>query len=198
MSGGTTNSSLSDWITAVATAATALFAAITGLAAWLAYRRQVRHDFPVVELDLRWSIEGDIGPHLSLRFVILNRLDETLIVHQCMIKEPKGATISSGVTSRDGGRAPSKGTASQIQLNYNIPRCGSYLSGPPGAGPIAADIVPFTLFVSLPGGWHFGKLVIHLLISSDASTIRDKRITIKKIVPVDAHMKIDAKASKSD
>jgi hypothetical protein len=189
LSGSATNSSLSDWITAVATAATALFAAITGLAAWLAYRRQARHDFPVVELEFE-----NIGPHIRLQFTILNRLDETLIIHKCWVKKPKGATVSTGVISSNGALVPSKGNASHLQLDYKVPRSGAYRSGPLGEGFVAADILTFPIFVSLPDKWQSSVLIIQLLISSRASTIRDKRIAIKRIIAADPHTKIDAKA----
>jgi hypothetical protein len=47
--------SLPDWITATATAATALAASIAGLIAWLAFRRDVRASLPIIEADFAWA-----------------------------------------------------------------------------------------------------------------------------------------------
>lgn len=181
MSNGASGSGLSDWITAAATAATALFAAITGWAAMQAYRREVKPDFPVVELDSKWSIEGEIGPHIIIRFTILNRLDETLVVQECTIEKPKMVAISDGIISSGGMLVPSRGVGQRIRLNYNVHR---------------SETFSFALFLSPPEDWHHGEIVAQFLISSKASTIRNKRIVTRSIIPAATHMQTDAKAIK--
>ena len=144
MSNGASGSGLSDWITAAATAATALFAAITGWAAMQAYRREVKPDFPVVKSDSKWSIEGEIGPHIIIRFTILNRLDETLVVQECTIEKPKMVAISDGIISSGGMLVPSRGVGQRIRLNYNVHR---------------SETFSFALFLSPPEDWHHGEIV---------------------------------------
>jgi hypothetical protein len=196
LSNGASGGGVSDWITAVATALTALFAAVTGWAAMQAYRRQVKHDLPVIECDCQWSTEGDIGPHIQVRFVILNRLDETLVIHKCGVKKPKGATISEGIISGKGRAVPSKGITSIIKLDHKVFRSGTRFTGPPGSDLIASDLLPFVIFLSPPEGWDQGEIVMRLFISSKASTIRDKRITVKAMIPAATQMHSDANASK--
>jgi hypothetical protein len=194
LSNGASGSWLSDWITAAATAATALFAAITGWAAMQAYRHEVKRDLPVVESDFRWSTEGEIGPHSRLRFTILNRLDETLVVQECEIKKPKRNTISTGIISSN-GIVPSRGVSQRIRLDYNVYRSGTLSSGPPGGGSVSSDLLPFLIFLSPPDDWHRGEIVTQLLISSKASTIRNKRIVIRTMMPAVTHMHQDCNCS---
>ena len=187
MSGGSSGGRLSDWITAIATAA-------TGWAAVLAYRRVAKRDFPIIEPYFRWSTEGGIGPHIRLQLAIRNRLDETLVISECKIKKPKGSTISMG-TSADyfGIVAPSKGSASRISLNYEISPSGTSFWG---GGEIRGDNRSLTLFLCPPDDWRAGKIVVRLLISSRGSTIRDKRIVIKRRLAAHNDMQTDAKARK--
>jgi hypothetical protein len=183
LSGGSSGGRLSDWITAIA-----------GWAAVLAYRRVAKRDFPIIEPYFGWSTEGGIGPHIRLQLAIRNRLDETLVISECKIKKPKGSTISMG-TSADyfGIVVPSKGSASRISLNYEISPSGtSFWAG----GEVRGDNRSLTLFLCPPDDWRAGKIVVRLLISSRSSTIRDKRIVIKRRLTAANDMQTDAKASK--
>lgn len=146
-----------------------------------AYRREVKHDFPVVESDSKWSMEGEIGPHIIIRFTILNRLDETLVIQECTIKKPRRATISNGIISSSGMLVPSRGIGQRIILNYNVYRSQAF---------------SFALFLSPPEDWRPGEIVARFLISSKASTIRSKRIVTRSVIAAAPHMQTDAKASK--
>lgn len=69
-----------DWITAAATAITAVVVALSGWVAWLTYLRDKRHELPVIEPTLEWQEDAKIGAHIKLRLWVVNRLDETLLI----------------------------------------------------------------------------------------------------------------------
>jgi hypothetical protein len=47
--------SVADWITATATAITAIGATIGGFVAWLAFRRDSRNQLPIIEADFQFE-----------------------------------------------------------------------------------------------------------------------------------------------
>jgi len=67
---------LTDWITAGATAITAVATGVAGLVAYLALRRDSTKELPVVEAILKPAGKSDA---LSLQAVIRNRIAETLV-----------------------------------------------------------------------------------------------------------------------
>src|SRR5580700_8594103 len=71
----TEHPSVTDWITAAATGATAIATTIAGFIAWLAFRRDSRNQLPIIEADF-----GFEWPYRVLNLIIRNRLPETIVV----------------------------------------------------------------------------------------------------------------------
>lgn len=178
-----------EWITAIATVATALLTGTGGVATWLALRREGRRQLPIIEFDLSRRATGEALVDLRIR----NRLDETLVLTELAVVRPRGALASNRfVKTADGRRGEAvAGTASKLSLNVVI--------GPeedrshiPGFRP--SYLQTFTLWP--PERFLSGQSVeLSLRFSSKALTIRDKRIVIKNSMPAAIAMQTDEKAN---
>jgi len=170
--------SITDWLTTIATGVTAFAAGLGGLFAWRAYRRDTRHQLPIVELEFR-----DSSGNKLLRLLIRNRLPETIDVGTISIRAPRGATLH-----RDISEKPSQ----TLSLDQDVGPYGSTVDpiySPPDRGLISADTKRIDLYVNFPLGWKSGNVAIDLLISSRALTLRDKRIVIKRFTTAPKAMK---------
>jgi hypothetical protein len=178
--------SITDWITAAATGATA---AIAGYIAWLGLHRDSVARLPVVEAEL-----SNDGGQCTLRLIVRNRLPEAIVVTSARIRRPKSALISRVSTSSYGEGEVEPPTSDRVDLNVEIAAAGTERVDNQG-GPCEADVKPLTLYLFPPVGWVGGSAVIDLRISSRALTLRDKRIAIRRFMPAHAAMKTAARAS---
>jgi len=166
---------LTDWITAGATAITAVATGVAGLVAYLALRRDSTKELPVVEAILKPAGKSDA---LSLQAVIRNRIAETLVAESVRVTRPKGASLarmqSAGVSRRDA-------TSGELMLGIEIPPAGSSIRGGPFDGTYS-DSANVWLLLFPPQGWSAGVVEIQFRISSRALTIRDKRIVVRRSI----------------
>lgn len=164
------------WITAGATALTAILTGTGGMAAWLALRRERRREMPVVERTFSW-----IDDHISVGLVVRNRLPESLILDSITVRHPRGATVSSqhgkAVNAYGEPGLPEPGDGPVMHCGYSVSPLGTQ-RGQVTAGDSAAW--GFALWP--PSGWRGGKVVIVLRISSKAETIRNRTIVIRSRV----------------
>lgn len=172
-------SQLTDWITAVATAATALAAGIAGFIAWLAYRRDQRLSLPTVEAVLRWVRDQD-DDFILLKLIIRNPLWETIILESAHAKYPQSTLISSKYENINGEMTPiKKGESSYTDIDDEIYSYGSTSDFYPGRS-VRADVYHRDIYLLPPRDWSGDKVRIDLFISSRALTLRHKRVTIKR------------------
>jgi hypothetical protein len=167
------------WITAWATALTAILTGTGGLAAWLSLRRERQRELPIIERSARWSDD-----HVTVDVTIRNRLPETITLEEITVLAPRGATISSAYgppRSEDPWRGPGppvRTTAKTLEKGSEIrplgtPR-GDFHGG--DAGRVEFAIWP-------PASWKQGTLKVALRISSKAGTIRGRRAVLLVVVP---------------
>src|SRR5690242_11327226 len=90
-----------EWITALATAATAFAAGLTALFGWIGVRRDSRRQLPIVEADVRWNGSGE---QVELMLIVRNLLYETLVLHSIAVVAPKGMRVCTVLY--DGSWAP--------------------------------------------------------------------------------------------
>jgi hypothetical protein len=184
----------SDWITAAATTATALVGALAVWLALLTYRREARKELPLVESDVSLGDAPDIGRFVLARLVVKNRIDETLIVNRIAVLRPKGAVVSLGRQPQPpdhGGVFPARGESNAVSPARNV------LPSETPFGRRSMSGAEFTLFVCPPSAWTPAPLRIEVVMSSKASTIRDRRIIVKTRAPPAIASQTDAKASKA-
>lgn len=180
-----------DWITAWATAITAILTGTGGLAAWLALRREQLREMPIVERTVHW----DDG-HLILKLTITNRLPETLILDSVEITRPRGTTISDSTGPGDKAWSPGPpvpGVGPVLPCRFSINRAGSE-----GSQHSVGDIGYRGFSVWPPTGWSSGHLKIVLRVSSKAETIRNKRMVIKHRVPEAPRRQTEVTVSEAD
>lgn len=163
-----------DWITATATALTAIFAGFGGLAAWLSYRREVRKDLPVIEAEMSWS-----GNFVLTRIRIQNTLPTTLVVVSARVKHPRNCRISPGLEVDRHGRydltTPKAAANYYTEVNCEIFPFGS------------ADAARLDLAVFPLSSWPGGKVAIELTIIDNSSVTRRRRITVQRRMPARPH-----------
>lgn len=188
-------SNIADWITAGSTAATAIVAAAGSLVACLAYRRDSRASFPVVEVDLDWS--RWFSNILTLNLIVRNQLYETITLDSIRVKKPSQMTFSKSVKKDDGSSEIEKGHSSRVTIGRTIAPIGIATEFPPGRM-TRLDMDREEYYLSPPDGWNGGIVDIDLRISSRALTMRDKRIVIKRRISPNTSRQIDENASKND
>jgi hypothetical protein len=195
-------SGLTDWVTAAATAITALLVGFSGFVAWLAYRRDKRRDLPVIEPCAIWEDDKGLGHYLHLRLIITNRLDETVILNTVSVRRPRGALVSAGMrvnTGYSGGTlAATRGSSDTVVLGETISSAGSAFLGAMDGHSIRIDTAELSLYIFPPSTWLSGEVLIILRVSSKALTIRDKRMVIKSRVPAATVKRTDEAASNTD
>jgi hypothetical protein len=172
--------SWTDWITAGATAATALAAIIGGFIAWCGLRRDLNSQLPIVEADFRW-MEPAYGEYLALTLVIRNQLYERLVLESARVKRPRHMLISKDTqTGKDGGFGGIvKGTLSTVEINRPIAPIGTETDMFRGM-PQRMDVSHVELYLSPPDNWDGGRVIIHLRIASKSLATRPRRVVIKR------------------
>jgi hypothetical protein len=163
--------SITDWITAAATTATAFAAAIAGFIAWLAFQRDLKNQLPIIEPSFLFE-----EPYWVLNLIICNRTPETIVITSTRIRQPKKSLIARPMLTADGIEI--KPTSNRINLNFEIGRFR--VVAIPGEPTFNANNLD--LYLVLPSGWESGTLIVDLRISSKALTLRDKRMVIKRFI----------------
>lgn len=86
--------SLTDWITAISTAITAIAAAVAGAIAWRALIKDARRSLPIVEADMKWVTAGSVSC-VELKVTIRNPLFETMTWDSLQIEQPRRSVFAS-------------------------------------------------------------------------------------------------------
>jgi hypothetical protein len=170
-----------DWITAVATAATAMAAGCAAFIAWRAYRRDARMSEPIVEAEIDWG-EAAFADYLCLTVLIRNQLYQTITIDSVTAIRPKG--MCAAVETRkdfygdliklEPGSSPKRVVGHEIQP---LGTSTDFYS----PGTIRRyDIFKGTYYFSPPGSWKGGVVKLVLRISSKAVAAPDSRIVIHK------------------
>ena len=146
-------------ITAVATAATALFA-------WLRHRQGRAEPDPVVECTVSWA------DHETLRLwlVIRNRADATLTVWRTAMLRPGGSVMRPD-------SVPVQEWADDDRQVRTVRPHGSERTKWQGG-----DVDHFGLLVRPPSTWRGGKLLVVLMMSFNVSTTRHRRMTVHRVI----------------
>jgi hypothetical protein len=187
-----TQDALPDWITAAATAATALASAAAVLFAWLRYRREGRAPLPIIETNLSW----DSKDRVVAKIVVRNQMYETVYVDSVRILSPNGVYIMQEKYNGKGGTDVLPTTDRSQQLEWEIDPLGEVRSSIFGRGQMQhSDVAHRWLYFTMPHGWAGGALRLEFRISSAALTIRDKRMVVKRHVPAAIATQTDANAS---
>ena len=191
MSEQAAHSSWTDWMTAVATAVTAFFVALGWVAAVAASRRNTKRLLPTTELAFMGEGRSmDFGDFLQVRISITNRLDETIVIRKIIVRKPTNSFVSSGEWiqgSYIGQKSPALGETNFVQPNITIQE----------KVPTAIHYeTPIDLYVVPPEGWQSGVLRLDVFVSSNADTIRNKRIVVKKDIKLPRAIKRAAMANK--
>jgi hypothetical protein len=181
--------SVTDWITAAATGATAIAATIAGFIAWLAFRHDLRNQLPIIEADFTYE-----APYWALNLIVRNRLPETIVVTSAKIRRPKGSLISTAIWSSTGGVEIKQPTSNRIEIDFDIAPFGATRVDIPGAR-MYADAQRIDLYLFVPVKWMSGTIVVDLRISSKSLTLRDRRMVIKRFVAPPAAIKKAASAN---
>ena len=178
-----------EWITAVATGATALLTGTGGLAAWLALRREQRRELPVIERSVEWR-----AGYLLVSLTVRNRLPETITLDRIDLRKPKLATITLGHSPTTDGYGntgpPLRGGEDFLLVGYSV---RPYGSSPSQIS--TGDTGHFQFAIWPHPSWVAGGVVMVLRISSKAETIRNRRIVIKSKVAADPAKQAAEKAS---
>jgi hypothetical protein len=154
---------ISDYITAVATSATAVFA-------WLAYRYALNSTYPIVECDEpQWINETNT---ISIRVVVRNRsaIDHTLSFVE--VRKPSDSTLRLAVK-------PPIVSAKKLDLSWSLRSVGTR-----GDDSIigTTDQVTLRLVLEPPTSFLAGKLRIVVAISDKSIRPRQRRLVISKFI----------------
>jgi hypothetical protein len=179
---------LPEWITSVATAATAVAAAVTGFIAWLALRREAQPLPPVIEISCTWPYKDRT---LTLSLVIRNRIYETVTIDSVRVVRPKGMTLNVDIPDGRGGYTSQPTTERERALKWSVGALGTDQSVTQ-----SGDVSYHWLALKPPVDWDGGWIVLEFRISSKALTIRDKRMVIKRQVPTAPKTQTEAKANR--
>lgn len=188
-----------EWITAVATGATAFAACIAARIAFLS-RRDVLAPPPVIEATVsRYSHQGD-PDFVRFSVTVRNRLDETLIISSVRILKPHGMTFAKAIPSDKPWHPSGRYVAmaeSTLDGNWSMAPINTVSQSPFAhrLGSTALDVFGSEFILAPPHGWQSGIVSIELRISSAALTICDRRIVVKRHVPAAPKPQTDAKAS---
>jgi hypothetical protein len=191
--------SWTDLVTAVSTAATAIAAAVAGAAAWLAYRRSMAQDVPIIEANVRWSGVGkeERNSYLYVHLTIRNQLPERIVVSSAEILRPARASIAdSTFPDNNGNLVPTESNKRLIALNKELMPVGElspYLI-PNSLKVPRLDTAQILLYVTPPVSWSGGKFSMRLRYSKISLRTRDKRKTIKRRIPAIKRSQTEATA----
>lgn len=110
--------------------------------------------------------------HIILGIVVRNRLQEGLVIEEARITKPHGTFVSRGTADKP---EPS------LRVDQSVGALGTL--GDVAGWPEAPNVAYVPLLVTLPAHWRGNAVEIELWISSNAATIRHKRIVRKVFVP---------------
>jgi hypothetical protein len=185
---------LPDWITAISTATTAFVAIVGAVIAYVAYRRDGLPPMPVIEVEVRWE-NPKRGLFVVMEIVTRNQLYETVTVDNIRIKKPHGMTLAIEKQYRIQESLKNTKIENRIEpiaivsqpLDWEIAPIGetsTAFRGTQHEQTWRRDVHSRNIYLSPPNGWLGGRIEIELTVSSKALTIRPRRITIKRQVPV--------------
>jgi len=158
--------SIADWITAVATSATA----VIGL---FAYRRSSRSGDPIIESDEpRWLESGNIVWRITVR-------NRSAMAHRLLtahISKPKDARFSIPQIHSLAGM-----TSKILDLSgITIYPAGTAWTA--GERRQEIDQIELSFVVDPPPGWAAGKLRLELSLADKSSRPRQRRFVISKLI----------------
>lgn len=169
---------LTNWITAIATTATAIFA-------WLTYRFAVRSYDPIVESDEPQWVPNH---RITIRIVLRNRSETAHRFDRVKLLRPKGGTIIL---------ADQKEPASDtIDMSWrDIHPVGSFSRFPYEH---RSDEAYLTFVVNPPVAFISGKLRIRLIVADKSFRPRHKRFAVSKLIQAEKATSTAASANKTD
>jgi hypothetical protein len=184
---------ITDWITAVSTAITALAAVLASIIGFVEYKRGGRVPLPLIEPTFSWVDPKD-GHFLQLHIVIRNQLSETIIFEHMKIRKPRGMTFAllKRESSHYLGPMGKKRSINFVRtdfphqpLNWQLSPIGEESAAFRGSQHEMTwrlDVHVEDLYFSPPRSWNGGEIAIELILLSKALTIRPRRFTIKRRV----------------
>jgi hypothetical protein len=162
----------------------------------LAFRRDVKRSFPVVEGNIQWA-DPKFGSFLGFRLVIRNQLYETVVFESAKVRKPRGALFAEQKRNDFYGDiiGLEKGNSDSIAQSREISPIGSAsgFMAPPGQVR-RVDIYVESFYLSLPENWDGGKVRVDLWLSSKALTIRHRREKVKRRISPRPSKQTDEKA----
>ena len=153
---------ISDYITAVATSATAVFA-------WLAYRYALRSADPIIECD---EPQWGNNKQFILWVTVRNRSAVAYEISTVEIRKPKGSTISLPESKIS--------PAQTLDLSWRKLRPIGTVSHVPSEHPL--DVAALGLVIEPPASFVSGKLRIILAISDKSIRPRQRRFVVRKFI----------------
>jgi hypothetical protein len=152
-----------DYITAVATSATAVFA-------WLAYRYALRSTDPIVECDEpHWINDTNT---IGIRIIVRNRSAIAHTLSFVEVRKPNGSILRLKMN-------PPIAAATKLNLFWSLPPIGtkgdSFFAG-------TGDQVTLRLVLEPPVSFLSGKLWIALVIRDNSVRPRQRRFDISKFI----------------
>lgn len=194
--------SLTDWITAVSTAITAIAAAIAGAIAWRALIKDTRRSLPIVEADMKWVMVGSASC-VELKVTIRNPLFETITWDSLQIERPRRSVFAkarfanlTGYSGQETLVELTRGTLNNATINAELDPAGTIRSGPTGRDH-KTDMLERTIYLWPPETWDGGIVKVAFRLSGKALTIRDKRIARKSRISARPAKQTDANANKA-
>jgi hypothetical protein len=191
-----TNQHLPDWITAFATAITAVAAIFAGAVAFVSYKREGRAPMPVIEPHFSW-VRPKRGRFVYLEITARNQLYETITLQKIVIKKPRKMTFCAVVQDEKQTIQPTQ--LREMELDWSLAPIGETRTWPSHSsmGPRIErlDVDRQHIYLSPPVGWNGGMIEVQLLILSKALTIRPRRITIRRQVSAAPIMQTEENAN---
>jgi hypothetical protein len=169
---------LANWITAIATTATAVFA-------WLTYRFAVRSYDPIVESDEPQWVSNH---RIAIRIVLRNRSETAHRLDRVKLLRPKGGTVML---------ADQKEPASDtIDMSWrDIPPVGSFSRIPYEH---RSDEAYLTFVVNPPASFVSGKLCIRAIVADKSFKPRHRRFAVSKFIQAEKATNTAASINKTD
>ena len=162
------NLKLSDWITAIATTATAIFA-------YLAYRYTVYASDPIVECEEPLWAKGS-STVIVLNVTIRNKSTTSYKIKSIRLSKPRGALMKERDSREEPARSIDMSWASlhPIGTTFHLPLSGM--------GDQSLADMGLTLLISVPSSFRSGKLRIVLTLADKSFKPRSRRFVISKLI----------------
>lgn len=181
------NPSVTDWMTAAATAATVVVAFVVGLSACL---RDRASKWPVVEADFIRQDYPRLGAVVQVAVEITNCLSGRLMLTDARLKLPVGGRIL-----RDRGYVGSRLLADALPgpggIIAELGPAGSVPDGPMDRG----DNGLVRFLVVPPADWPGGWVRISFMCRSKSRLVRDRRIVVSRQIMVETMIPTALRAS---